>query len=128
MTTEPKNGTGTKGKVNIPWAWILGAAVTVILTVGILAVQWQSSASNIISIEKELADIEQLHAEDKAALNKAHSTDFDTLLGQINIEIDKIIKSHDEDIARLDESNRTRRNQIADLEERIAILEERTRP
>ncbi len=42
-------------------------------------------------------------------------------------EIQKMEQRHEDDIARLDESNRNRRNQIADLEERIAILEERTR-
>jgi len=42
-------------------------------------------------------------------------------------EIRQLEERHAQDIARLDESNRNRRNQIADLEERIAILEERTR-
>jgi len=41
-------------------------------------------------------------------------------------EIHKLEEQHEADIARLDESNRNRRNQIADLEERIARLEERT--
>jgi len=41
-------------------------------------------------------------------------------------DIEQLIQLHREDIARLDESNRNRRNQIADLEERIARLEERT--
>jgi len=35
---------------------------------------------------------------------------------------------HETDIARLDDSNRNRRIELGDLEERIAILEERTRP
>lgn len=45
---------------------------------------------------------------------------------QNNKEIVKLEDLHRADIARLDESNRNRRNQIADLEERIARLEERT--
>lgn len=45
---------------------------------------------------------------------------------QNNKEITKLEDLHRADIARLDESNRNRRNQIADLEERIARLEERT--
>ena len=44
----------------------------------------------------------------------------------LNKEVDKLFNTHKEDIARLDESNRNRRNQIADLEERIARVEERT--
>lgn len=42
-------------------------------------------------------------------------------------EIRQLEERHSDDIARLDESNRNRRNQIADLEERIARLEERTK-
>jgi len=42
-------------------------------------------------------------------------------------DIRQLEQGHDDDIARLDESNRNRRNQIADLEERIARLEERTK-
>ena len=45
---------------------------------------------------------------------------------QNNKDIVKLEDTHDTDIARLDESNRNRRNQIADLEERIARVEERT--
>ena len=41
-------------------------------------------------------------------------------------EVTELEQRHREDVARLDESNRNRRNSIADLEERIAILEERT--
>jgi hypothetical protein len=42
-------------------------------------------------------------------------------------DIRQVESRHQDDIARLDESNRNRRNQIADLEERIARLEERTK-
>ena len=45
---------------------------------------------------------------------------------QNRTEIRQLEERHQEDIARLDESNRNRRNQIADFEERIARLEERT--
>ena len=38
----------------------------------------------------------------------------------------KLDDGHERDIERLDESNRTRRQDIADIEERIARLEERT--
>jgi len=41
-------------------------------------------------------------------------------------DLEQLQQLHRDDIARLDESNRNRRNQIADLEERIARLEERT--
>ena len=41
-------------------------------------------------------------------------------------EIRQLEQRHEDDIARLDESNRNRRNQIAELESRIATLEERT--
>ena len=41
-------------------------------------------------------------------------------------EIGKIEEQHRIDIARLDETNRVRRNDIAELEARIAVLEERT--
>ena len=41
-------------------------------------------------------------------------------------EIEQLEVLHRDDILRLDESNRNRRNQIADLEERVARLEERT--
>jgi len=42
-------------------------------------------------------------------------------------ELNNLTVEHRDDIARLDESNRNRRNQIADLEERIAVVEERTK-
>jgi len=41
-------------------------------------------------------------------------------------DVEKLQQLHRDDVARLDESNRNRRNQIADLEERIARVEERT--
>ena len=47
-------------------------------------------------------------------------------IGVLNKEVDKLFSTHKEDIARLDGSNRNGRNQIADLEERIARVEERT--
>lgn len=46
----------------------------------------------------------------------------------LQAEINELTVEHRQDIARLDESNRNRRNQLADLEERIAVIEERTRP
>lgn len=45
---------------------------------------------------------------------------------ELESEVFQLEQWHDEDIARLDEANRTRRNDIADIEERIARLEERT--
>ena len=47
-------------------------------------------------------------------------------IAQLDREVTQLFDTHKEDIARLDESNRNRRNQIADLEERIARVEERT--
>ena len=41
-------------------------------------------------------------------------------------EIEQLESLHRGDVARLDEANRSRREQIADLEERIARVEERT--
>jgi len=48
-------------------------------------------------------------------------------IGDLNREMVQLETVHDRDVARLDESNRNRRNDLADLEERVAILEERTR-
>lgn len=52
----------------------------------------------------------------------------DSAIAELEHMIEKLETGHEEDIARLDESMRNRRNQIADLEERIAVVEERTKP
>ena len=72
--------------------------------------QWAIAA--VISVTVGFLDIQWQQAEDQATQNA--------------VEIEKLEERHRTDIARLDESNRTRRNAIADLEERVARLEERT--
>lgn len=52
----------------------------------------------------------------------------DSAIADLRNQLEKLETGHDQDTARLDESMRNRRNQIADLEERIAVVEERTRP
>lgn len=48
-------------------------------------------------------------------------------IAEVNNQLFHLEVEHGDDIARLDESMKTRRNQIADLEERIAVVEERTK-
>ena len=83
--------------------WVAGVIISVII--GLMAVQWQSSVDNAEQNEERILKLDAIHTED----------------------FRKTASDHDVDVARLDESNRNRRNQIADLEERIAILEERTK-
>ena len=92
------------GKKAVTWQiWLAGALLS--LMVGLMAVQWQSSIDANAANEEKILKLDTIHTED----------------------FRKITADHDVDIARLDESNRNRRNQIADLEERIARLEERTK-
>jgi len=72
---------------------IVVAVMTIIVSVSVLAVQWQSSADQITGLTEKIADLETLH---------------------------------DKDIARLDESNRSRRIEIGEINSRLARLEERT--
>ena len=99
MTEAPKNG--SKGQWKL---WAVAAVLSILAA--FLGVQWQSA---IDAADANNAKITQLIT--------VHESDFD-----------KINADHEIDIARLDESNRNRRNQIAELEARIATLEERTRP
>jgi len=85
--------TANTSKQNIPWAYIIGVAASILVAVSMLTVQWQS------------------------AIDKTN---------QLNRDIVELSDEHNADIARLDESNRNRRNTIAELEERVARLEERT--
>jgi len=78
--------------------------IVVSLTATFLGIQWQQTEAEVDQLTRSV-----LRVEDEA-----------------EIEIEKLEVAHETDIARLDESNRTRRNDIADLEERIARLEERT--
>ena len=92
-------GNGKKGDWKL---WAIAAVFS--LLAGFLGIQWQSAI-------------------DAAAVNNEKITQ---LINLHESDVDKLNDSHDIDIARLDESNRNRRNQIADLEERIARVEERT--
>jgi predicted nuclease with TOPRIM domain len=74
------------------------------LTATFLGIQWQQTEAAVENLERNVARID---SEAEAA-------------------IDKLETQFRQEISRLDESNRTRRNDIADLEERIARLEERT--
>jgi len=86
--------------------------------------QWQLWAvAAVISILAAFLGIQWQSALDAAARNDEKITQ---LISIHETDIDKLNDSHDIDIARLDESNRNRRNQIAELESRIARLEERT--
>ena len=99
MTEAPKNG--SKGQWKL---WAVAAVLSILAA--FLGVQWQSAIDAADANNSKIT-----------SLITVHENDFD-----------KLITDHEIDIARLDESNRNRRNQIADLEERIATLEERTRP
>ena len=90
------------------WRIQLGLALVGVLfslMAAVLAVQWQSA---IDTAAANTANIEKLEQDHKADINR-------------------IENKFDAEISRLDESNRNQRNQIADLEERIAVVEERTR-
>ena len=90
---------GSKGQ------WKLWAVASVIaLLAGFLGIQWQSAIDAAAANDAKITQLIQLH----------------------EVDVEKLEVDHDADIARLDESNRNRRNQIAELEERIARLEERT--
>lgn len=98
------NGNGTT-KVKTTWLIpLISAALAVVIAVAILTTQWQTTLDATNQNEKDIASLIVSHEADLV----------------------KMRDEHEADIARLDESNRNRRNQIADLEERIAILEERT--
>ena len=71
---------------------------------------WMMAA--ILSLIVGFMGVQWQQAEDTAAQNAK--------------EIEQLEVLHRDDILRLDESNRNRRNQIADLEARVARLEERT--
>ena len=88
--------------------------------------QWQLWAiAAVFSILAAALGIQWQSAIDAAETNDAKITQ---LISIHETDMEKVNADHEVDIARLDESNRNRRNQIADLEERIAIVEERTRP
>jgi len=83
----------TKNDTGISTWQIVVAVMTIVVTVSVLAVQWQSATDQINVLSGKLESIEQLH---------------------------------DKDIARLDESNRSRRIEIGEINSRLATLEERT--
>ena len=72
--------------------------------------QWLIAA--ILTLLVGLMGMQWQQAEDDATQNRERIVRLET--------------QHDDDVARLDESNRTRRNDVAELEARIAVLEERT--
>jgi archaellum component FlaC len=74
------------------------------LTATFLGIQWQQTEAAVENLERNVARID----------NEAEAA------------IDKLESQFRQEISRLDESNRNRRNSLADLEERIARLEERT--
>jgi len=76
-------------------------------------VKWQQwLLASVLTLAFGLVGMQWQQAEDDATQNRERIVRLET--------------QHDEDIARLDESNRTRRNDVAELEARIAVLEERT--
>ena len=99
--------TNDNGSTKVKTSWlipIVSAALAVTVAVAVLTAQWQTTLD---STNQNRANINQLVIDHEADLTR-------------------LLQVHEADVARLDESNRNRRNQIADLEERIAILEERT--
>ena len=94
--------TALNGKTKDWKLWVTAALLSILA--GFMGIQWQTAIDAAASNEARLTQLIVVHDDD----------------------IEKMEADHDEDIARLDESNRNRRNQIADLEERIARLEERT--
>ena len=99
MSEAPKNG--SKGQWKL---WAVAAVISMLAA--FVGIQWQTAIDAAAQNESKLEQLTSIHEAD----------------------IDKVEADHDTDIARLDESNRNRRNQIAELEERLATLEERTRP
>ena len=96
--TEPKTSNGSRST----YAIYVGLII-VSLTATFFGIQWQQTESEVNQLESELR-----------AVTSGLTTD-----------IEKLEEDLDAEIARLDESNRTRRNDIFELEERIARLEER---
>ena len=102
MTNGKPNGTT---KVKTTWLIpLISAALAVVVAVAVLTAQWQTTLDSTNQNKTQLSQLGIDHESD----------------------LTKLLQNHESDVARLDESNRNRRNQIADLEERIAILEERT--
>ena len=99
--------TNSNGSTKVKTSWLIpmvSAAFAVVIAVAVLTAQWQTTL-------------------DSTNQNK---TNINQLVKDHEADLTKLLQSHATDIARLDESNRVRRNDIADLEERIARLEERT--
>ena len=77
--------------------------IIVSLSATFFGIQWQQTEDEVANLAEKVAVIDE---------------DTEKEIEQLEIQFRQ-------EIARLDESNRTRRNDIADLEERIARLEER---
>jgi len=93
---ELPKGNGFKSQ----WAiWAVAAVIS--LLAAFVGVQFQQARDGLTQNAKDLVKLEDATEDDQVRLEKEFETE----------------------IARLDESNRSRRNDIATLEERIAVLE-----
>lgn len=97
-------GNGKDGKRSSQFTlWLLAAVLSLIGT--FMAIQWQQTEAEVSQLDKRVEQVEDEADRERVRLEA----------------------QHDNDIARLDESNRNRRNDLAELEERVARLEERTK-
>jgi hypothetical protein len=85
------------------WMLVIGFVV-ISLSLTFTGIQWQQTEAAVDSLTQKVAKLED---------------DFEKDF----LRLEQVI---DAEIARLDESNRNRRNDLADLEERVARVEERT--